>query len=159
MPLVPLVDLAGVDLSRIVVPHEQLYRELKQQGNFALADGILHLDPGTDFVVGFKDIERDAWWAADHIPGRPIFPGALMIETSAQIATYDFLQRREGTEDLFIGFTGIDATRFRAVVEPPCRLVFVCVIARLRRSMFTYKVQGSVGADIVFESEITGMAI
>lgn len=159
MPLVPLADLGALDLSRVVVPREELYRVLKQSGGFALADGLLHLDLEGSLVVGFKDIRADAWWAADHIPGRPIFPGALMIETSAQIATYDFLQRRPELENAFIGFTGIEATRFRSIVEPECRLLFVCVIARLRKAMFTYKVQGVVGDDIVFESEITGMAI
>lgn len=159
MPLVPLVDLATLDLSREVVPHAALYRVLKQSGNFALADGLLHMDTSTEIVVGYKDIRADAWWAADHIPGRPLFPGALMIETSAQIATYDFLQRRPELDGAFIGFTGIDGTRFRATVEPECRLLFVCLAARLRKAMFTYKVQGLVADEIVFEAEITGMAI
>ncbi len=159
MPLVPLVDLARLDLSREVVSHASLYRVLKQAGNFALADGLLHMDTSTDVVVGYKDIRRDAWWAADHIPGRPLFPGALMIETSAQIATYDFLCRRPELDGAFIGFTGIEGTRFRAIVEPECRLLFACLAARLRKTMFTYKVQGLVGAEIVFETEITGMVI
>jgi 3-hydroxyacyl-[acyl-carrier-protein] dehydratase len=159
MPIVPLADLASLDLSRVVVDGTGLERLLKQRGRMALVDGLFVLDVSGELVVGYKDIRADDWWAADHIPGRPLFPGALMVEASAQISTFDFLMRRPELENAFIGFTGIDATRFRAPVEPECRLVFVCRVKRLRRAMFTYQVQGWVDAACVFESEITGMVI
>ena len=82
-----------------------------------------------------------------------------MLETSAQISTYDFLQRRPELGKAFIGFSGIEKTKFRSPVEPDCRLLFVCHAARLRNSMFTYHVQGVVENDIVFETAITGMVI
>lgn len=159
MPIVHLADLSQYDLSRTVTTKEELYATLSQSGRFALADGLLHLDTSGEIVIGFKDIRADQWWAEDHIPGRPLFPGALMLETSAQISTYDFLQRRPELENAFIGFTGIDKTRFRTAVEPDCRLLFVCHAARLRKAMFTYHVQGFVEDTVVFETAITGMVL
>ena len=157
MPAAPLVDLENLDLDEVVVSKEEMYRTLKQAGRFALVDGILRLDTSGEMVVGYKDVHTDEWWAEDHIPGRPIFPGTLMVEASAQLSTYDFMQRRPELVNAFIGFIGIDNTRFRAIVEPPCRLIFVCNISRIRKTLFTYQVQGFVESEMVFESQITGM--
>ena len=159
MPLRPLADLAALDLSKTLYGRDDLYRVLSQAGRFALVDGVLHFDLEDDLVVGFKDVTSDEWWAKDHIPGRPLFPGTLMVEASAQLATFDFHHRRPEVKDAFIGFTGIDKTRFRSTVEPDCRLLLVCRIARLRNTMFTYDVQGVVEDDIVFEATISGMVL
>ena len=61
-----------------------------------------------------------------------------------------FLERRRHPELAveFIAFTGIDGTRFRATVEPPCRLWFVGKASKSRVSgskvIFSYEVQGLV---------------
>ena len=159
MPTQPLVDLAELDLSRTIFGPADLARVLKQRGRFAIVDGVLHLDPETDFVVGFKDVRADDWWAKDHIPGRPIFPGMLMVEASAQLGSFDFLKRHPEVENAFLGFVGIDNTRFRAAVEPPARLILLGKVLRSRAMMFTYRFQGFVEGKIVFESEVTGMRI
>ncbi|MEX1026164.1 MAG: hypothetical protein WD226_13900 [Planctomycetota bacterium] len=159
MPFRPLADLASLDLSTPVFGREALYEVLSQQGRFALVDGVLHSDLERDLVVGYREVRSDEWWAKDHIPGRPLFPGTLMVEASAQLATFDFHQRRPEVKDAFIGFTGIENTRFRATVEPDCRLLLVCRVARLRSTMFTYDVQGVVDENIVFESRISGMVL
>ena len=152
-----LVDLNTLDLSRTIYGPEDLQSVLQQRGRFAMVDGILHLDPESDFVVGYKEVRADDWWAEDHIPGRPLFPGMLMVEASAQLGTFDFFKRRPDADPAFVGFTGIDRTRFRAAVEPDCRLLLVGKILRVRRRMFTYEFQGLVDGNIAFESEVTGM--
>ena len=155
----PLVDLARLDLSRTLFGPADLARILKQRGRFAIVDGVLHLDPKNDFIIGFKDVRADDWWAKDHIPGRPIFPGMLMVEASAQLGTFDFFKRHPELENVFVGFVGIDNTRFRATVEPPARLILVGKVLRTRATLFTYRFQGLVEGKIVFESDVTGMRI
>jgi 3-hydroxyacyl-[acyl-carrier-protein] dehydratase len=159
MPAEPLVDLASLDLSRVVVSKEEIYAQLKQSGRFALLDGLLHHDYEGELVVGFKDVRADEWWAKDHIPGRPIFPGALMIEAAAQTSSFDFYQRKPEAKELFCGFTGIDNARFRAPVSPPSRFVLVGRVARVRSFLFHYHVQGFVSNQLVFEVEIKGMVL
>jgi len=108
-------------------------------------------------------VRADEWWAKDHIPGRPIFPGVLMVEASAQLGSFDFFRRHPELAVDFIAFTGIDGTRFRATVEPPCRLWFVGKASKSRVSgskvIFSYEVQGLVDGKLVFESEVTGMQL
>lgn len=161
---VPLADLTTLDLSRTVYGVEDLHQVLRQRGTFSLLDGVLHLDPAkTDVVVGYKDVRADEWWAKDHIPGRPLFPGVLMVEASAQLGSFDFFKRHPEIELTFIAFTGIDDTRFRGPVEPPCRMLFVGKATRSRvhggKVMFGYDFQGLVDGKIVFEAGITGMQL
>jgi 3-hydroxyacyl-[acyl-carrier-protein] dehydratase len=114
-------------------------------------------------VVGYRDVRVDEWWARDHIPGRPIFPGVLMIEASAQLGSFDFFKRHPEIPLTFIAFTGIDKARFRSVVEPPCRMLFVGRAQRSRvhggKVMFAYQIQGLVDGRVVFESEVSGMQL
>lgn len=159
MPITPLVDLADYDLSQTIHGKDQLYERLSQAGRFALVDGVLAIDDEQQLIIGYKDVRGDEWWAEDHIPGRPLFPGTLMVEASAQLSTYDFLVRKPDLDNAFIGFIGIENTKFRNTVEPDCRLVLVCKIARLRKTMFTYEVQGFVNGEIAFESRISGVAL
>ncbi len=159
MPVIPLTDLDALDLSKVVVTRDKLYSVLKQQGRFALLDGVLHHDIENELIVGFKDIKHGDWWGEDHIPGRPLFPGALMVETCAQLSTFDFFQRRPELAEAFVGFTGINATKFRATVEPACRMLFVSHVTRLRESLFHYKCQGYVDGKMVVESEVSGMVL
>lgn len=160
----PLADLERLDLSRTVYTVADMREVLRQRGTFSLIEGILHLDPERDdLVVGYHDVRADEWWAKDHIPGRPIFPGVLMVEASAQLGSFDFFRRHPEIPLAFIAFTGIDNTRFRATVEPPCRLLFLGRPLRSRvhsgKAMFRYEFQGLVDGKIVFEAEISGMQL
>ena len=160
----PLADLERLDLSRTVYTVADMQEVLRQRGTFSLIDGILHLDPAKDdIVVGYHDARPDERWAKDHIPGRPIFPGVLMVEASAQLGSFDFFRRHPEVPLTFIAFTGIDGTRFRATVEPPCRLYFVGRATRSRvhggKVMFGYQFQGVVDGKIVYEAEVSGMQL
>ena len=159
MPSAPLIDFATLDLSRVVVTKEAVQEFCKQRGPFEMLDGLLHFDLEGKCAVGFKDLTPGDWWAAGHIPGRPIFPGALQCEGAAQLCTYDFMQRRPDLVGAFVGFAGMNNTRFRGIVEPGVRLVFACKGLRLRSRMFTYAVQGFVDQKLVFETEIMGVVV
>jgi 3-hydroxyacyl-[acyl-carrier-protein] dehydratase len=159
MPSEPMIDLDALDLGRVLASRDEILGKIRQRGRFALLDGILALGPGGAWIAGFKDVRADDWWAPDHIPGRPIFPGALMCEAAAQLCSYDFLSKSEIPAGSFLGFGGMNETRFRGVVEPPCRMVFVARPQKLRSRMFTYAAQGFVGGVLVFETEVLGVLV
>ena len=159
MPTTPFFDLETLDLSKPVATHDEIYSVIKQRGRFALLDGVLHVDAEAQLVVGYKEIRADDWWAVDHIPGRPIFPGALMIESAAQLCSWDFMKRLSASSDVFVGFGGLDGTRFRGLVEPGHRMIFAGKVKRFRSRMFTYEAQGFVERDLVFETEVIGVIV
>jgi 3-hydroxyacyl-[acyl-carrier-protein] dehydratase len=154
----PLIDLGSIDLDRVLASREEILTRLKHREHFVMLDGVLHRGVEAGIIVGYKEIRADDWWAAGHIPGRPIFPGVLMIESGAQLCSYDFLLRA-GDEERFIGFAGLNGTRFRGVVEPDCRMLFVGKLHRIRSTMFSYLCQGLVDGKLVFETEVLGVAL
>lgn len=155
----PLLDLSTVDLDRAIASKPDLLAVLKQRNRFEMVDGIAHMDLEGGTIVGFKHIRSSDWWAEDHIPGRPLFPGALMIEAAAQVCTYHFMKLRPDLDGQFVGFGGVDNVRFRSAVEPDCRMDFIGKVVRVRSRMFTYKAQGFVGDTLAFEGEILGVVV
>ena len=153
----PLLDFDAVDLSRTVVPIESVREHCQQRNRFEMLHGILHLDLESGLIVGYRDIHADDWWAEDHVPGRPIFPGALQIEGAAQLCTYAFMRRSTERAGQFVGFAGLNDTRFRGIVEPPSRLIWAARQVKIRSSIFVYQAQGYVDRRMVFETEIMGM--
>jgi 3-hydroxyacyl-[acyl-carrier-protein] dehydratase len=156
-----LVDFDCIDLTRVIAGPAEIGAACMQRGRMALLDGVLHFDAAGTTCVGFKEVRSTDWWAADHIPGRPLFPGALMCEAAAQLCTYDFVARRrlQGLPPLFVGFGGLDRVRFRSTVVPDCRLVFASRVQRIREKLFTYATQGYVERKLVFEAEILGVVV
>ena len=164
----PFVDLSSLDLDHVAVDRAELDRHLAQRGTFQTLDHVVHEAPEDGVVVGVKTIREDDWWADDHIPGRPMFPGAMMIETAAQIASYDYTAHRTTPEKLgerFVGFGGVDKARFRGLVTPGCRMVFVVKLQRAGSRMFRYSVQGFterdgvISDDCVFEADVLGVLV
>ncbi|MBL8859142.1 MAG: hypothetical protein JNL28_11590 [Planctomycetes bacterium] len=158
MPATPTIDFSQLDFTKPVATKAQIYTRLKQAGRFALLDGVLRFAEDERMSIGFKDIKADDWWCADHVPGRPLFPGVLMIETAAQLASWDHMMRHPEQKG-FIGFGGLNDTRFRGQVEPGHKLVFVARENRVRSKMFFYGVQGYVDQSLVFETEVIGVVI
>src|SRR6187549_1671597 len=102
----PWIDPDVLAGARVAATREDVLEKIRQRGRFALLDGILDLGAETNLAAGFKEIRADDWWAADHIPGRPIFPGALMCEAAAQLCSYDYLRKQPLPEGGFLGFGG-----------------------------------------------------
>jgi len=153
------VDFEKLDPGRVVASREDILAKLAQRGRFALLDGILQAGGEGGVIVGFKDIRADDWWAPDHVPGRPLFPGVLMCEAAAQLCSYDYLCKGTIPPGSFLGFGGMDGTRFRGVVEPPSRLVIAAKPEKLRSRMFTYAAQAFVDRQLVFETQILGVLV
>jgi len=162
----PLINLAEIELVEDLVEYAALYEILDHGGRFRMLDGIVHHDAEQGIAVGYKEIRSTDWWACDHIPGRPIFPGVLMVEAGAQLCSWEFSTRGIGIKDKFFGFGGVNQTRFRGMVEPDTRLYIVCKVHRARQNMFSYYVEGYIpgedglkDARRIFETEVLGVAL
>ena len=152
----PFLDPSTFESARVVGSRETILEHIPHRGRFALLDGLLDADPSGALAVGFKEIRADDWWAPDHIPGRPIFPGVLMCEAAAQLCSYHLVSKHPDRPEGFLGFAGMNETRFRGIVTPPSRLVIVAKPGKLRSRMFTYTTQGFVAGKLVFATEILG---
>jgi 3-hydroxyacyl-[acyl-carrier-protein] dehydratase len=154
MPPQFLFDISAIDLNHVLLDRKALEQYIPQRGSMAMLDGIVYLDPPAHNVIGFKDIRADEFWVEGHIPGRPLFPGVLMIEAAAQLASY-YARGHLGWTG-FIGFAGVEECRFRQAVTPPCRLYLVATLLWTRHRRICSRQQGVVDGTIVFETTIIG---
>jgi len=152
-----LAELSELDLSRDVVPDDELRRLVPHDHEFRMLDGICHLDLERGLVIGYKDFGEDAWWARGHVPGQPIMPGVLMIEGCAQTAAV-LMKKREGWgAEKFIALGGVDKARFRDVVVPPVKMYFLSAVGTRGSRMFRYPAQAFVEDKMVMEMELLGV--
>ena len=155
----PWIDLSKLDMEHEALPIERVRKQLPQRHEFALVDRVIVLDKERDLAVGYKDLHADDWWARGHFPDNPVFPGILMCEGSAHIATllwktYGFLP-----EDHVIGFGGLEKVRFRRQVVPPGRLFFIAKSGVCKSRMAKLPVQAVFDGELVFEATIIGVAL
>lgn len=156
MPPTLLIDLDGIDLNRVVFDVAEIEATNPHRYEMRLLDGIVHFDGKVDSpVVGFKDTHADEFWVRGHIPGRPLFPGVLMVEAAAQLAS--FCAKRIQGEERFIGFGGIENVRFRQQVLPDQRLYLLGQMVEVRPRRFKFQTQGVVEGKLAFEALIIGM--
>ena len=157
MPRDRLCDLDRIDLNQLQVSQEEIYKFLPQRHEFMLLDGVVAMNVEERWIVARKEIRDDDWWVGGHLPGRPIFPGALQIEAAAQMVAYFAHVANQSHQ--FLGFAGVDQVKFRGMVTPPCRLLFLARITDMRPRRTIGETQAVIDGKIVFEATITGMPV
>lgn len=152
-----LFDLSAHDLDTVL--HDAAYIESfnPHRGDMRLLDAIVweQIDEDNSKAIGYKDVRDDEFWVPGHIPGRPIYPGVLMVESAAQFASYVTMRKFEKVK--FIGFAGVDNVKFRGQVVPGDRLYILIDGINMKRRRAICRAQGVVNGNLVFEATITGM--
>ena len=155
MPPPLLCDLASIDLERVIFTRQEIYEKLPHRFEFMQLDGIVHVDEEGAVAVAYRDVRVDEWWVRGHVPGRPIFPGVLMLETAAHLAA--FMMRYIAGYEGFVAYGGVDRCKFRDAVVPPARVYMICCKAEDRPRRITADCQAVVDGRLVFEARITGL--
>lgn len=156
MPPQLLADLAQYDLETLEYGPEQIREHNPHRHEMELLDGVIAFRPDDGIIVGLHRCREDAFWARGHIPGRPLFPGVLMIEAAAQMCSF-YWRVAFPDIDKFFGFGGIENTRFRGMVTPGQNLVMVGKSIQIKPRRAVFDVQGFVGGSMAFETRIIGM--
>ncbi len=152
-----ILDPTQLDCSQPLADREAIARLNPHRYEFALLDAVVLMDQEHGLFAGYHDVRPDEFWVRGHIPGRPLFPGVLMIETVAQLASYVYHVRFPSQN--FLGFTGVDGVKFRGVVQPPARFLIVGRAKEMKPRRMICEMQGFVNGAMVFEGTITGMTV
>lgn len=162
MPPPLLFDLSTIDLKAEPIFDKQAICEINpQRFEMQQLDGVLWYNKDKYLILGYKDITENEFWIRGHIPGRPLMPGVIMVEAGAQLSSFFLRQIYE--EEGFIGFAGIEKTKFRLTVEPGKRLYLLGHITkykhRKRGTIVTTDIQGVVDGALAFEAVVSGMGV
>jgi len=155
MPPQLLFDISSIDLTQVVYDQEAIRQANPQRGAMEHLNGIVYAEPSLGRIIGYKDVRTDEFWIPGHIPGRPLLPGVIMIESGAQLAS--FYSRNFIGWKGFIGFGGLGECKFRAEVPPGVRMYVIGQKIWERHHRISCNIQGVVEGNIVFEATIIGV--
>ena len=90
---------------------------------YILLDRITALEP-PELARGIKCVSLSDDLFADHFPGHPVMPGAMILEALAQLGgvLLEATMRQRDRHDLHAILTMADRAKFRQVVRPGDRL-------------------------------------
>ncbi|KPF72896.1 3-hydroxyacyl-ACP dehydratase [Bosea sp. AAP35] len=127
---------------------------------FLLVDRVVEIN-GDESGVGIKNVTINEPQFTGHFPGRPVFPGVLMIEAMAQTAGVLVVSSR-GEADPAVSsvlFTTIDKAKFRKPVVPGDTLRFHLTKIARKRNIWFYRGEARVDGTLVAEADLSAMVV
>lgn len=120
-----------------------------------MVDRILELEKGRR-AVGLKNVTVNEPVFTGHYPGRPIFPGVLIVEAMAQVGGIALMPEdvQPGDEERVPLLTGVDKGRFRRPVVPGDAMRIEVEVLRARRGLGKVAAVASVDGETVAEAEL-----
>ncbi|PWB79681.1 MAG: 3-hydroxyacyl-[acyl-carrier-protein] dehydratase FabZ [Methylocystaceae bacterium] len=136
---------------------ERIMQLLPHRYPFLLIDRVVDIRGGRS-GVGIKNVTANEPQFQGHFPGRPVFPGVLMIEAMAQTAgVVAMYAQPEGERARSVYFMTIDKAKFRKTVTPGDRLEFHMVKTAQKRDIHWYSGRALVDGALVCEAEVGAM--
>jgi 3-hydroxyacyl-[acyl-carrier-protein] dehydratase len=130
--------------NQIVFNTQQIHELLPHRYPFALVDRIIEYIPG-EKAVGLKNVTYNEPFFPGHIPGLPLMPGVLIVESMAQVGGVVLTQLPD-MKGKFFAFAGIDKVRFRRPVVPGDQLIMTVTLLSFKMGRIA-KMHGKVTVD------------
>ena len=153
----PFLQLGQFDLSKTRMDTTEISNWNPQSGDMCHLDRVIWINNDATEGLGIKEIKENEFWVPGHIPGRPLFPGVLMVEAAGQLCSIVYQQYRG--EKIFIGLVRLNDCSFRGTVEVGDSLYLMMRKVKFQKNLFICAAQGVVNGSVVFSGEITGMAV
>jgi 3-hydroxyacyl-[acyl-carrier-protein] dehydratase len=124
-----------------------------------MIDRIVEIN-GDESAIGIKNVTFNEPIFQGHFPGKPIFPGVLILEGMAQTAGAVVIKREAlGDSKSIVMLLGIDNARFRKPAGPGDTLEYHISKIHRRRTVGRYKAEAKVNGTIIAEAELTAMIV
>jgi 3-hydroxyacyl-[acyl-carrier-protein] dehydratase len=130
---------------------------IPQRGNWLQLDGLLALDVERRLAVGVRRVPVHPFWEADHMPGQPLMPGALMLDALAQLGIYYHFVT--AGDDRLFGFGGLQDVTFRRPVLPGQTIIYAAQPIEVRSRKSRFHGQGFVDGRCVVDAIVIGVPI
>ncbi|MEW6644456.1 MAG: 3-hydroxyacyl-ACP dehydratase FabZ [Pseudomonadota bacterium] len=144
------ITIEAVDIAQIL-------KTLPHRFPFLLIDRVR--DIRSDFSgVGIKNVTINEPQFTGHFPGRPIFPGVLMIEGMAQTAgVIGMLSTGETERPTAVYFLTIDKCKFRKPALPGDTIEYHMRLITRKKAMWWFHGDAKVNGTIVAQADIGAM--
>lgn len=145
------VTIETADIASII-------QTLPQRYPFLLIDRVV--DIRSDFSgIGIKNVTINEPQFLGHFPGRPIYPGVLMIEGMAQTAGVIGMLSTDTDRPTAVYFLTIDKCKFRQTAKPGDILHYHMRVVARRRDMWWFHGDAKVNGKIVAQADIGAMLV
>lgn len=156
------IDPTQYPLDQAVLELEDVQKLIPHRYEFTQFHKVLAIDEEAKTCVAYRKGEVDEFWVRGHVPGRPMMPGVMMIETLAQVGVvHGHAQWGMHKTHKWVGFGGVEGVRFRGLVEPGEDLWIQGLMIRAdpRRGYLKWKGQiMRASGDVVCEGTVIGMS-
>ncbi len=145
-------QLGTADIQRVMelLPHRY---------PFLLVDRIEAID-GDRSAIGIKNVTINEPHFTGHFPGRPVYPGVLLIEGMAQTAgAICVAHSMSGGRPSVVYFMTIDGAKFRKPVVPGDTIEYHMLKTKSRSNMWWFKGTAKVKGQVVAEAEVSAMLV
>lgn len=143
----PAENLGPLDIQGVlnIAPHRY---------PFLMVDRVLERTASK--AVGIKNVTFNEPCFMGHFPGRPVFPGVLMLEAIAQVGGLLVLGRAENMGKLAF-FTGADEVSWRRMVVPGDQIRIEAELLKERRGLCVVKGMATVEGELACEATVKFM--
>ncbi len=122
-----------------------------------LIDRVEEMD-GEKSAVGIKNVTATEPFLAGHFPGKPVFPGVLLLEAMAQTAGVMVLAHKGiRAADSLVYFVSVDKAKFRKPVVPGDVVRFEVKTIKGRRNIYWFDCKARVDGEVVAEAVVSAM--
>ncbi len=123
---------------------------------YVLLDRVTRLVPA-EIATGVKCVSLSDDLFVDHFPGHPIMPGALIIESLAQLGgvLVEATMRARGRDDLHALLTMVDRAKFRRPVCPGDKMEIEAKLIAIRDEGGQVRAEARVDGQLCADAELT----
>lgn len=142
--------------SHPVIENSEIQSILPHRYPFLLVDRVVELVLDQR-AVGLKNVTANEPCFQGHFPGRPIFPGVLILEALAQLGGILALRSSKVEKTPIVYLTGIDKAKFRKPVVPGDQVRLEVHVMKRRPPHWKMQGKAFVGPDLVCQAESSAM--
>ncbi len=133
----------------------EILRLLPHRYPFLLVDRVLEFEAGKT-LLAVKNVTINEPFFTGHFPGRPVFPGVMILEALAQatgLLTFRTVSGPPDHKSLYY-FVGVDNARFKRPVEPGDQLMLRVNLLRQRARVWKFESHAMVDDKVVCEATL-----
>ncbi len=139
---------------------DDILRCLPHRYPFLMVDRIINIDRD-ESAIGIKNVSFNEPIFQGHFPGKPVFPGVLIIEAMAQTAGAIVIAHdaATGASKSIVLMLTIDKAKFRKPATPGDQIEFHIRKIQRRRTVGRYEAKAMVNGVLIAEAEVGAMIV